>query len=231
MVKTWKRSFVVIVLQLGIVVTMLFCYGCSSIPFAKASYRNVLEVNPALVREDFIHSLPLSFQTVDSIVFKYSRAAIASIGYTFIDTREDIIKAACLNQVGIKLLELEVDHGKITHRFSLDEFSDQGDVVQAVADDIRRIYFDRIPDIKSEVTKRKYEIIFSQPFGSGTLEYVFSGENIYLIEKRYLEGGNLDWAVFYYEYTKDKGSLYPRGIILKNYKYDYELLISLKEIR
>ena len=156
----------------------------------------------------------------------FSRA----IGYTAIDTSKNTFKAACLNHLGIKILEFEVRGESIERRFVLEELNQQGDLVREIAEDIRKIYFDRIPISGAEVYKRKYEIIFKQPFKRGTMEYVFAGDGNLLIEKRYYENKHAVWRVFYYEYIKKDGKLYPGGIILKHYPYDYQLVIKLKEI-
>ena len=52
-----------------------------------------------------------------------------------------------------------------------------------------------------------------------------------LIEKRYYEKNRLLWSVFYYEYRQDHGKSYPAGIILRNYRFGYNLIVRLKEVR
>ena len=52
-----------------------------------------------------------------------------------------------------------------------------------------------------------------------------------LIEKRYYEKNRLLWSIFYYEYRQDHGKLYPGGIILRNYRFGYNLVVRLKEVR
>ncbi len=69
-----------------------------------------------------------------------------------------------------------------------------------------------------------------QPWGSGIVEYIFAGADGYLVEKNYYEKDILNWRVSYYEYRQKDGKIYPRGIILKNYKYRYSLTVRLKEI-
>ena len=214
-----------------VIVTVLLCgAGCASIPFEKVSYKSVKGIDPIRVRDNFAHSLPSRFQVVDSIVFHYGTKSFAVIGYTDIDTSENTFKAVCLNPVGIKLLELEVRGEDLLHGYALEELKEHGDVIQAMAGDIRRIYFNRIPRPEAETCRKKYKIIFRQPFKTGSLEYVFAGAGNTLIEKNYFEGGDSVWSVFYYEYVQKEEKLYPGGIVFKHHQYDYKLVIRLKEI-
>ena len=212
----------------GLVV--LYSAGCSSIPFQGVSYVSVDLVHPAAVRERFSLLLPRKFQLVNTIVFQYNRHYTSAIGYTAIDTHQKIFTVVCLNPMGVKLFELSGDANDVECRFALEGFTRQGDFAQAVADDIRRIYFDRIPGPEAEVCKQKHKIIFRQSAGSGIMEYVFAGKDNVLIEKRYYEGDRRVWSVFYYEYRLEDGKLYPVGIVLRHHQYGYQLVVRLKEI-
>lgn len=216
--------------RLGIVV-LLCCMGCCTIPFQRICYTSVKEVDAVEVRDNFAHLLPMRFQVVDSIVFRYGPTAIACIGYTDVNIAENSFKAVCLNHMGVKLLELEVTGDNIERRYVFEELREQEDVLRPMSKDIRRIYFDRVPSPKAEYFKRRNKIIFKQPFKDGSIEYVFAGTENRLIEKRYFEDNDLIWSVFYYEYKQKDGKLFPGGIILKHHQYDYKLVIRLKEIR
>jgi len=215
---------------LGIVV-LLSCTGCCTVPFQRACYNSVKEVDAIEVRENFARSLPSKFQVVDSIVFNYGPTAITCIGYTDVDIIEDSFKAVCLNRMGVKLLELEVTGENVGRRYVFEGLKEQGDVLQPMAKDIRRIYFNRVPSPEAEISKKRNEIIYKQPFKDGYVRYVFAGTGDRLIEKRYFEDDDLIWSVSYYEYKQKDGKLFPSGIILKHHAYDYKLVIRLKEIR
>ena len=209
----------------------LCCAGCCSLPFQKACYNKVVEQDPITVRENFAHALPPRFQVVDSIVFRYGPTAVACIGYTDIDIAGDSFKAVCLNHIGLKLLELEVIGTVVRRRYVFEELEKQGDVLQPMAEDIRRVYFDRVPSVDAEVSERRNKLIFKQPFKNGSMEYIFSGKRDTLSEKRYYEDNRLIWNVIYSEYRQKDGKLFPGSIVLKHHKYDYKLEIHLKEIR
>ncbi|MCK4389439.1 MAG: DUF3261 domain-containing protein [Desulfobacterales bacterium] len=205
--------------------------GCSSIPFQRVSYIPVDAIEPAAVRREFAQSLPPQFQLVNTIVFQYGRYAISVIGYSAVDTRQKVFTVAGLNPLGVKLFELSGDANDVECRFAIEEFTRRGNFARAVADDIRRIYFDRVPGPEAKVYKEKYKIIFRQATAAGVMEYVFAGIDNALIEKRYYKGSCRVWTVSYYEYRREKEKLYPAGIILTHHEHQYQLVVRLKEIR
>ncbi len=215
----------------AVFLAILYCGGCAGIPFKEVSYAPVGKIEPAKAREQFRSDLPSRFQLISTIVFKYGWRNFSAIGYTAVDSENKTFTVVGLTPVGIKLFELSGDNGNVECRFALEEFTRKGNFAGMVAEDIRRIYFDRVPDADAVAHKEKDRIIFRKPVAEGTLEYIFAGENNSLIEKRCLVDDQKIWAVFYYEYIRKDGKLHPAGIIFKNYRYGYQLTTKLKEIR
>jgi hypothetical protein len=118
----------------------------------------------------------------------------------------------------------------VERTFAFEELTRWGDIAQAVGNDTRRMYFDRIPARDAKISKGKYQIFFRQKTADGEMEYVFAGTGGVLVEKRYYENGSKVWSVSYYEYLRENGKLYPSGIILKHHEYRYQLVVRLKEI-
>ena len=205
--------------------------GCSSIPFKKVQYVSVSEVQPAAIREQFASALPQKFQVINTIVFQYKRHKFSAIGYTDIDAIQKLFTIVCLNHAGIKLFELTGNNNSFECKFAFEGASSPGNFTQAIADDIRRIYFNCIPAPESKVYKKKNKIVFRQPAETGVMEYIFAGADNLLVEKRYYKGWRRIWSVFYYEYRRKNGKLYPAGIMLKHHKYNYQLTVRLKEIQ
>lgn len=209
----------------------LYSVGCSSIPFKSVTCVSLEAVDPATTREQFALSLPSNFQLVNTISFQYRHKSLSAIGYSAVDTEKKSFSVTAVNPMGITLFALTGDADHAEFNFVLAEFNRQADFAGAIADDIRRIYFDLVPAPKAEVQKRKYEIVFRQPSARGSLEYIFAGADNVLIEKHYYEKKRRVWSVFYYEYLQKNEKLYPAGIILKHHKYKYKLILRLKEIR
>lgn len=210
---------------------VLFIAGCCSLPPERVSYRNAITVDPVQAREGFASLLPQQFSIVDSIVFQYGKKPFSAIGYTEIDSLDNMFKAACLNHAGVKLLELKVIGHEIKYGYALEELSVHGDIVQAMATDIQRIYFDRVPSPEAETYKERYQIVYREIYNEGILEYVFAGEGPFLVRKTYFEKEKSIWSVSYYKYMEKDGKIYPKEIVFKHHQYDYRLTIKLKEIR
>jgi hypothetical protein len=214
-----------------LLITALSCAGCSSIPFQQQQPVNMALVDPSSVRNDFAASLPSEFQLVSSIVFKYRFRSMSAIGLIDADIADDSFKVACINQVGLKLFEVVMSEDEFQCNFAIEQFTEKGDLPRAVAGDIKRIYFDRVPGPDSEIQKKKHEIIFRQPVEKGRLEYVFAGTDNRLVQKRRFEGRRKIWTVSYYEYFIENGKLHPAGIILNHHKHNYRLIARVKEVR
>lgn len=216
----------------AIIGILLLCLaGCSGIPFKKASPVSMENVDPESVKEQFALMLPEKFQIINTIVFEYKGQVISFIGYSNVDTKEKIFTVAGLNPVGIKLFELTGEKDKTELKFAIEDFTKKGNFAEAVGGDIRKIFFDRLPETGAKAYKKKNEIVFTQNDGDATIEFIFAGQENFLIEKRRLVDNNTVWSVNYYEYINKNGKLHPSGIILKNYKYSYRLILRLKEVR
>jgi len=213
------------------VIILLHLTGCAGIPFQKAERVPVGKIEPGKVKEQFALMLPEKFRIINSMVFEYKGEAFSFIGYSDVDTLEKTFAVAGLNQVGIKLFELTGNNDKTELKFAVEEFTKRGNFAEAVAGDIKKIYFDRLPGEGAVASMEKYEIVFARNENGATIEHIFAGAGNLLVEKRYTVDNIAVWSVNYYEYRIENGKLYPAGIILENHKYDYRLIIRLKEIR
>ncbi len=205
--------------------------GCSTVPFQMTSHIPLDSVDPELARKEFASSLPDRFQVINTIVFQYKWHSFSALGYIDVNRELKTFAVSCLNPVGIKLFELSADKDSVRTNFVLKELLRRGDLPRVVGEDIRRIYFDNVPSQEAKAQKDRYRVIFSEPSGSEVIKYIFAGRGPKLIEKRYYEKKRRVFSVFYYEYREVRGKFYPAGIILRNYRFGYNLIVRLKEVR
>jgi len=218
--------------HLIIIGIILLCLAaCSTIPFQKTPLTSMENAEPGAVREKFSLMLPDRFQIISTITFDFKRQFISFIGYSDIDTKEKTFTVAGLNQVGIKLFEITENKGETELRFAIEEFANKGNLAEAVAGDIRKTYFDRLPSDRAKIYKKKHAVVFVQDEPEGIIEFIFAGPGSLLVEKRCIVDNQVVWSVNYYEYRIENGKLHPAGIILDNIKYGYKLTMRLKEIR
>ena len=210
---------------------MLSTLGCAAVPFQRTSYVPLGSVDPQLMRREFESSQPDSFKIINSIVFKYKWRSFSALGYLDVNRGLKIFSVSCLNPMGIKLFELSGDKDAVRTNYVLKELLSKGDLPQVAGDDIRRIYFGNVPSGEAKAQKEKRRVVFSEPSGSGVIKYIFAGSPTMLVEKKYYEKTRLIWSVSYYEYRQERGKYYPSGIMLKNSRFGYSLIVRLKEVR
>lgn len=215
-----------------VLILAILLSGCSSIPFKHSDYLSFEGIDPKALSSEFSEKLPQRFELLSSADFRYSYFHFPALGVTRVDTVKNELNIAGFNHLGVMLFELGLDGlGKVDCKYALPEFTKHKDFAAFVLNDIKKIYFDRLPPRSAEVKKEKYRVIFRDKFKDSVTEYVFAGEGRFLSEKNYYEKNRKIWSVFYYEYTLKDGKIYPEGIALRHYKYGYKLIIRLKEIR
>lgn len=205
--------------------------GCSAVPFHGAEQAPVAIADPRDIPERFGKTVPENFQLVSSIVFEFNLLSVSGIGYVDIDTVSGRYKVLCINQLGVKLFEFQGDRNRVLGRYAIEPLARQGNIVDAVAEDIRRVYLDLVPSADARIARKKNSVIFRQRHGEGALDYEFAGRVPKLIRKTYREDHRAAWSVFYSEYLQKNDKLYPMGIVFRNYRYGYSLIVKHKEIR
>jgi len=225
-----ERSGKLIKTGLPIILIILIC-GCSSIPFKHSNYFPLEGADPEALRNNFALKLPREFEVLNSAVFRYRHLRFSALGVTRVDTDKKMLSTAGFNHLGVLLFDLSLNNGKIESRYIFPEFTKHGDFASVMLRDVKNIYFDRIPGPSLKAKKEKNKITFRENIRNGVLEYIFSGEGRFLAEKNFYESKKKIWSVSYYEYIFDNGKIYPKYIVLRHYKYKYDLIIKLKEIR
>ncbi len=208
---------------------ILLC-GCGSVPFKKTEYGLMRSITPEEILRKHAVLMPLDFKIINTVVFKFRTKKFLCLGYLSVDVNNRSFELAGMNAVGIKLIEIAAKDGAVTVNNVIEEISKRGDIAKVLVEDIYRIYFDQSPLSDALLDIKEKEIVFNQDDGTGILKYVFGGRDHHLIEKTHYEGKKKIWSVSYYEYFKKNGKTYPQGIIFRNYKYKYKLIIDTKEI-
>jgi hypothetical protein len=212
-------------------ILVLLISGCTSLPFKHSTYISFKDLKAERVILDYSSKLPDKFELLNSALFRYWCFRFPGLGVTRINTSGDTLDIVGFNHLGVMLFDLSLNNGKVVSRYIFPEFTKHGDIAPVILGDIQKLYFDRVPPSGSLIRKDKYKVIFKDQRKASTVEYVFSGEGEFLSRKNYYEGKKKIWSVFYYDYQLKDGKIYPKGIVLKNYRYGYELIVRLKEIR
>lgn len=218
-------------LPLATLVIVFLC-GCRSPLFQEVKPVPLDEVSPQHVRDTFRSLLPIRSRTINTVVFEFHGHDFTVIGYSDIDARAKSFTVVGLHPAaGFKLFEVSGTAHDVECTFAVQDLVRQGNFAQAVAEDIRRIYFDRVPPPGAKISRGKYRLSFIEQTAGGEVRYVFAGAGAVLVEKSYLEKKRKIWTASYYQYRTVKGRLYPGAIILNDFAQGYRLVVRLKEVR
>ncbi len=224
-----KNGYACMRVMIALLLSISLC-GCAA-PFKRVERVPLRGIDAQDARSRFAQSLPAEFEIINSTVLAYYHWKVSCVGPLSIDTAARSFTLAGLNHMGVKLFDLGLEKGVVQVRYVFPEFARHGDFAGAVCEDIGRIYFDRVPGPESAPVRRSRAVVFRGPFNGGVLEHVFAGRESRLVEKNFYMKGRKLWSVSYYEYFAKDGTVFPAGIVLRNYRYKYRLEIRLKEIR
>lgn len=218
----------------GVLFLFVLLGGCASAPFKAVPLNSVGSWNPQTVRQNFENRIARNFEVTESGQFQYGRRKFQMLAYTHGNETADTIASAGFTPVGMKVFELKTEGNKIESSFSLppqvENKVDLRKMETAMAEDMRRVYFGRVPLGNSAVLKKRNRILYTAPSGKGTLAWVFGGTEQALIEKNYRENGKAIWRVRYFSYEEKSGKFYPSRVFYENFSRKYKLTLRLKEI-
>lgn len=218
----------------GILFLMVLLSGCASVPFKAVPLSRVEKWDPQAVRQNFKNRIAEKYEVTESGQFQYGRRKFSLLAYTRADEAADTIASAGFTPVGMKVFELKTEGDKTESSFSLptqvEKKVDLRKMEAAMAEDMRRVYFERVPPGNAVVSKKKDRIVYEAPSGPGTVQWVFGGPDQALIEKNYHENGKEIWRGRYFSYQTKDGKLYPDRVYYENFSRKYKLTLRLKEI-
>lgn len=210
---------------------LLLASGCATqAPYAPVALVPLGGRAAEEIRGELAGGMPGSFTALQSAVFEYRRRALTAVCLIHVDMPSRSFSVVGMTPLGVKLFEIEVRDDVVETSFAAPGLEQHGNPVQAIAGDIMRVYFDRIPPASAVYRRGENRLVYMLPEEEGTLEMVVGGKPPVLVEKRWLDGKDVVWSVSYHEHMEKSGALHPRGIVLNHRRYGYRLLLGLKEL-
>ncbi len=219
-------------------VVLLLCLSlgaCYSPPFRRTELAPLGDVEPEKVVARFGERLPAVFETENTLIFRFFRNEIAALGYASVNRETESFEIVCVNHMGVMLFHISGDDSGNHLRYAMPEFKEHPEFVDAVGNDIRRVYFDLLPREPADAQVRNNRIIYRQAHNDTSDVFVFGGEENLLIEKSERTRWRTMWKVNFYEYFQVSGDeqpayIFPRGIVLHNRRYRYRLIIRTRSV-
>lgn len=203
-------------------------FGCTTMPFdppAKTDYRNV---DPAQVTANFDAAVAKDFELLESVVFEFFGKALTGMGYLAVESDTEKYALSCMTPASIKLFEFRGEGSEVEALFVPPPLEDKREMfTQSVAQDIRRIYFDWTPPTSARLKHKKDRLVYR----AENTEYIFAGPDYTLAQKHFLGGWRKQCSIYYFNYEKENGKLYPKAIVLHNRKYHYRLILRVKSVQ
>ncbi|MGM0644178.1 MAG: DUF3261 domain-containing protein [Thermodesulfobacteriota bacterium] len=186
--------------------------------------REIREYNSNIAKE---------IEFVNSVRFSFRGESFAAVGPVRLNEEENSFSMAAVSPMGMTLFQIEVKNGELANSSMIPAFKRFKQAADAVAEDIRRIYFNRDVDTQKAVLKNEpgAVILEIRKDGMGKYEYRFSSTPLVLISKTYYEKGRKVWSAHYYNYTGRGKRIFPLKTFLKHYRNKYALTVETKRIK
>lgn len=173
---------------------------------------------------------------LSSINFRFRGRTMSALGITKFDGENKNFSVAGLNPMAVTLFKLKMENGKLISSYVIPRFGKGHNGLDKAAEtigrDIARIYFNRKINPRGKSIKfDKYRIFIRKSVDSNSIDYVFSGNPVRLVEKIKYENKKKLWSVDYYDYKKINKNEIPFKIFLKNYKYGYTIDAETKQVK
>ena len=177
--------------------------------------------------EDFSFCLAKNIEFMNSVIFKYRNRIMSGMGYGKIDYNNKSFDIVCFTNLGFKLFQISKKEDQITSDFFIKEFSINKGFYKIINNDMESIFLDWtfLEDYKF-YQNRNYAV-----FVDKNIKYIFDKKNRYLIQKIYYKNNKKIYSIFYFDYIKENSKIYPKNIKLINYKYKYQFLLKIKDIK
>ena len=204
--------------------------GCAGEPFVREPLPVLHHPDPKALRNAFARTVTDRFISDDTVIIQAPfRNDLAVLGVLRVDRVAGTFELVGLNHLGVKLFDLNGDRQGTTVRFAIPPLMNLHQVLVAIGDDIRRMYFDLVPGGRAEVQIERRDVKFTQKENGGRLVYVFGGQPGVLLEKRSIGFFGAVWRVRYYRYESQEASLYPAGIVMDNNQFHYRIIVKNRD--
>jgi hypothetical protein len=212
-------------------ITLVLVAGCAQEPFVRAPLPELNGPDPRSMRAAFALSLPMHFISDDTVIIDAPfNHDFAFLGVLEVNRPTGDFEFVALNQMGLKLFQLGGNSRGVQVQYALGPLKDHQDILTAIGEDFRRMYFDLVPSEASDIDIGRRTVKFSEKTSGGSVEYQFGGDPAVLLEKG--EGGFLfgwQWRVQYFQYGLQNGTLYPRGIVMDNSNFHYRIIVKNRD--
>ncbi len=210
---------------------MTLLAGCASVPFAAVPTPLLHDPDPTAMRSAWSASLPTRFTTEDTVIIEFPGNSMAFLGFLRIDRATGTFDVQGMNHLGLRAFLISGDPRKTEVRFAAPPLAENPKVLESIAQDIRHMYFDLVPDQTARVRVGARSVRYTEARPGAEIEFVMGGADGVLLEKRLTRWIWPVWRVRFYEYAPTVEGVFPRGIVLDNARFHYRIVVKSRSLR
>ncbi len=210
---------------------MTLLAGCASGPFAAVPTPVLHDPDPTAMRSAWSASLPTRFTTEDTVIIEFPGNSLAFLGVLRIDRATRTFDVQGMNHLGLRAFLISGDPRKTEVLRAAPPLAKQPKVLQSIAQDIRRMYFDLVPDQTARVRVGARSVRYTEDRADAKIEFVIGGADGVLLEKSLTHWIRPVWRVKFYEYTPTLEGVFPRGIVLDNTRFHYRIVVKNRSVQ
>lgn len=202
--------------------------GCTTVPFSAPQLGQTRELTVNELLEPFWLGDAAVYRIRQSGLFQLRGMKLPFEGFMELDVDNRRARLVALEGIGLKLFDLTVTGDAVEVHSLLPELRKHAGLPAAVADSVRRIFFQPQPSRTDRLAigSQDYRL---QRSGRDEVCFRFGGEPPLLLGKS-SDGPSGDWQVNYYQYRERSGRQIPEGIILHDHRAGYDLTLWLESV-
>ncbi len=186
---------------------------------------------PTTILAAYAQSSPQRLQAVQSVVMTWRHRPFTALGWFSCDRERGTFALLGLSPAGATLFSLSEAGGDPAGSFAALPGGDPAAWTRAMAEDVRRIYFEGVPRLEDDVRRAPTGALVTRHLAKGLeLRLTLAAEPLRAQAEWYQAGRHVGTTVS--EDYEARGPLrVARRIVHKNRVYGYELAIRTKEIQ
>ncbi len=217
--------------KIAVFLLILLLTGCGGVPFAVTEPAPVpAEVTPEQLAASVWTQQSGIFLVRQTVLFEFRGARVPMSGMLRLDASRGRARLVAMNDLGVKLFDLEVSETTQQQHYLLSDLSRIPHFAEAVATSVRRVFLAPRPDGSERLTRSPRLAELRRPFGSGDVCFTFGGGDTRLL-MTVVADGEESWRIRYFEYQKKSAIDYPRGVVLEDRMAGYRLTLWQEEVK
>lgn len=216
---TFSRMLFVICITMGPV-------GCSALPFTRGMLPKLDHPDPAKIIEQQTAGLPVKFTSEDTVSIDTLFKDVAILGYLRMDRQSRTFDLMGMNHVGIQLFLLSVEGDNTQIKSAIGPLQKHPELLHGLANDIRRIYFDLVPNAHFNVNVKPDKVCYAGKLSGTKIKYEFGDAPTVLLTKSQPGLFGPSWVVNYFDYEHRNGQFFAKNIVMDNHQLHYRIVIK-----